>query len=291
MEFIINTDLEKTIPAVIDFNFEELRGWLGSQLSHYNALVVTEDTIKEGKEERAKLNKLKTAVEDRRKEVKKLCLAPYESFEAKCKELVGMIDEASNSIDGQVKSFEEAEKAEKRAAIEAAYGEYAGDMAGLLPLEKIFNQKWLNKTVLLAAAVAEMQAIIGKARNDIKVIRAMSCACEDQMVSAYLERLDMSAALMEKNRYEARQEQLARMAEREAAAAPVVHDAGAPGFDLRDVKPGEVVSFGGATESAPPLGGEIKTIEVVFYDTTAAFRADMKALTERHNIKYGGIQG
>lgn len=290
MEFLIQTDLEKSVPKAIDFNFEEIKGELMERLARYKALVVTGETIKSGKEDRAKLNKLKTAIEDRRKEVKKICLAPYDAFESKCKELVGMIDDASSGIDKQIKEFDEAAKEEKRGQIEAAYRECIGDLSGLLPVEKLFDQKWLNKTVLLAAATAEMKAIIGKAGNDIKVIRAMNCKCEDQMITAYLARLDMSAALMEKSRYEARQEQIAKLAEAEPAAAPVAHDAGAPEFSLHDVKAGEVVSFGGATERTLPSPEEPKTIKVIFYDTTAAFRSDMKEIIERHKIRYGGIQ-
>lgn len=45
--------------------------------------MVTEDTIKEGKAEKAKLNKLREAVESKRKEIKKECMAPYTDFEAK----------------------------------------------------------------------------------------------------------------------------------------------------------------------------------------------------------------
>ena len=84
MEFLIKTDL-KTIPEKIDFNFEEMKAELSDKLAAYNALVVTEDSIKSAKADKANLNKLRTAVEDKRKEIKKLCLAPYECFEKQCK--------------------------------------------------------------------------------------------------------------------------------------------------------------------------------------------------------------
>ena len=45
---------------------------------------------------------------------------------------------------------------------------------------------------------------------------------------------------------------------------------------------------------APPVYEPVyieptKTIKVIFYDTTEAFRSDMRALTEKHGITYGGI--
>lgn len=107
MEFIMSTDLTTALPKEIGFNFEELKAELAEKLDYYNNLVVTEDTIKEGKAEKAKLNKLREAVESKRKEIKKECMAPYTDFEAKVKELVAMIDAPVAAIDGQLKVFEE----------------------------------------------------------------------------------------------------------------------------------------------------------------------------------------
>ena len=75
MEFLIKTDLS-VMPEKIDFNFDEMKTELSEKLEKYNALVVTEDSIKDAKSDRANLNKLKTAIDDKRKEIKKLCLAP-----------------------------------------------------------------------------------------------------------------------------------------------------------------------------------------------------------------------
>ena len=89
MEFVMGNSLE-TLPKTIDFNFEDLKTELGRSLSYYNGLVVTEDDIKSAKDDRAKLNKLREALENKRKEVKKECMAPYTDFENKVKELVGL---------------------------------------------------------------------------------------------------------------------------------------------------------------------------------------------------------
>src|SRR5574344_298476 len=103
MELIMTTDLEKSLPQKIDFNYEAIKAELSEKLERYNSLVVTEDSVSAAKKDKAALNKLKTALEDRRKEVKKDCLRPYEEFEQKIKELVGMIDAPVLAIDGQIK--------------------------------------------------------------------------------------------------------------------------------------------------------------------------------------------
>ena len=44
-------------------------------------LVYTADQIKDAKKDRAKLNKFVTALEDKRKEIKKQVMQPYTAFE------------------------------------------------------------------------------------------------------------------------------------------------------------------------------------------------------------------
>lgn len=286
MEFILKTDLQKTLPDVIDFNFEQIKSELSEKLITYKNLVVTEDSIKTGKEERAKLNKLSTALDDKRKEIKKQYLAPFEDFEKKCKELTGMISQASAAIDSQVKAFENAEKEDKRKAIELFYRDNIRDLIDLLPLQSIWQDKWLNKSVSLMSVTQEIMEIINRTKNDIGIIKAMNLECETIVLDTYLKRLNMSDALAEKNRYEERQKQLAELAALEkqnhVESVKTVEDVPAQGKQQVATYVEPVVS--------QPVTSDLKTIKVQFFDTTAAFRADMKALCEKHNIKYGGVK-
>ena len=138
MEFVMGSSLE-SLPKTIDFNFEELKTQLAESLELYAGLVVTEDGIKAAKEDRARLNKLREALETKRKEVKRECMAPYTDFEAKVKELVGLIDQPIAAIDGQLKAYEEQRRAAKRADILAIYEETVGEMRSLLPFVKIWQ--------------------------------------------------------------------------------------------------------------------------------------------------------
>ena len=136
MEFVMSTDLNTALPKEIGFNFEELKAELSERLEYYNGLVVTETTIKEGKAERAKLSKLREAVEAKRKEVKRECMAPYTDFERKVKELVTIIDAPIAAIDGQIKAFDDLRREEKRAEIQRAYEAIVpGEQRDIIPLE------------------------------------------------------------------------------------------------------------------------------------------------------------
>ena len=55
-----------------------------------------------GQNEAATLNNFKAAIEDKRKEIKKKCLEPYNAFEADIKELTALIDKPMLAIDAQV---------------------------------------------------------------------------------------------------------------------------------------------------------------------------------------------
>lgn len=145
MEFKIITDLS-VLPQVIETNGEELKAWLSEKLTQYNDIVVTPETIKAAKDDKAKLTKLRTALEDRRKEVKRQCMAPYEDFEQKYKELLALIDEPIGKIDTQIKAFDEQEQQEKFTKIGQYFQEITKDLGFSVVLDKIIDPKWRNKT-------------------------------------------------------------------------------------------------------------------------------------------------
>lgn len=152
MELILsNADLN--LPQSIA-NLEQLKEELIPKLEKYNNLVVTEDSIKSAKEDKAALNKLKKAIEEQRISIKKQYLEPYNALEAQCKEVVKLIDEPIQAIDKQVKAFEEIEKQEKYNALAEAYN--ALNAPEWLKIEDVLNPKWENKTQKLEALKAEM---------------------------------------------------------------------------------------------------------------------------------------
>ena len=167
MQIKVTTDLS-VIPQKIDFNSEELKNELAPKLEFYKNLVVTEDSIKDAKSDRAKLNKLKSAFEDKRKEMKKICLAPYEKFEKECKEITSMIDEASGSIDEQVKEFEEIAKNKKYNEIEEYYNSL--EKPDYITIESVLNPKWANATVNIESVKQEITANISRIVDDMNEI-------------------------------------------------------------------------------------------------------------------------
>ena len=277
MEFNLSTDIKQSIPNAIVFNFEELKAELSEKIKPYETLAVTEDDLKSAKSDRATLNKLKKALNDKKVEVKKEYISPLESFEKQVKELVEIIDKGVNNIDTQVKDFEKKELDEKLKEIASFYVEEFPDYYEVLKLERVIPEKWQNKTCKLETIKQEIRDKVFKFENDIKVIKAMKLECEEQMLDAYVETLDMSAALQKKHEFEEMQNALKKMSKSEPAKEEITSTA-------------ETVQ-----EQPPQLPKQAvnkqatKTIDVRFYDTTEEFRKAMKALTTQYNIKYGNV--
>ena len=159
MELKIYSPQEADFVQRISWNNEEIKAEVAEKVQHYKSLVYTETEIKAAKADRATLNKFVTALENKRKEVKKQCMAPYEQFEAQIKEIIAIVNEPIQLIDTQIKDFEEKKKAEKLAEIQAYFDGLDKPFDGLT-LEQIFNQKWLNASASFKTVCAEIDGIL-----------------------------------------------------------------------------------------------------------------------------------
>lgn len=154
MELVLKS-AEINLPKEID-NLEALKAELIPKLEKYNNLVVTADSIKEAKADRAALNKLKTAIDDQRKEIKKQYLEPYNVLENQCKEVLALIDAPIQAIDKQIKAFDNIEENEKYTELTTAFA--ALEAPEWISLDTVLNPKWKNKTAKTDSLISEMTA-------------------------------------------------------------------------------------------------------------------------------------
>lgn len=103
----------KTTPAIIDFNFEEIKNNLIEYSKKYVGLIVTEENEKEMVVVKNELSKLEKTIDSYRLERKKELEKPIKEFEIKCKELMKVIEEVSYPIREQLNFFEEKRKEAK----------------------------------------------------------------------------------------------------------------------------------------------------------------------------------
>lgn len=289
MELKVTTDLATAIPSEIVFNFEELKMTLAERLDHYNHLVITEDSIQEGKADRAKLNALVKALEDRRKEVKKACLVPYEKFEIKEKELVSLVMAPIAAIDKQLNLYEVQRRAEKEAEIKAIWDEYLADnkVPAGITLNKIFNDKWLNASVKPNAIRKEIAESLEKIANDLAAIKNLP-AHAFEAEELYKNTLDLSRAIGEAHRlteqderrkeWEAEQER--RRAAQEAARAT---ETAQPTVSTPEVQAPAVEAV--ATQEEPEPTETVYALRLEL-QVTKNQAADLKAFLLERGITY-----
>ena len=219
MELKILNPQEGGFLKEIQWNNEELKAEIAEKMQEYTSLAFTEDTIKEAKADRAKLNKLRTAFEDERKRIKKLCMAPYDAFEKQVKELIALIDEPIRLIDGQIKEVEERRKVEKKGEILEFYKSVIGSLKGILPFDRVFHQEYLNVSKSMKSIKEEIQALIDRVNSDLDTIEGFGSKHELQIKDVYLKTLNLSVAMQEKVRLEEVERQLAERKQREEQQA------------------------------------------------------------------------
>ena len=127
----------------IKFNYEELKASLIEKVDTYKNLVYTEENIKDAKADRALLSK---AINDEKIRVKNTLLAPYTDFETKCKELIEIVNNATENVDTQIKAFEKMQSDEKEKQILMCWIENVGQYQELIDVDLVFNKKWLKKS-------------------------------------------------------------------------------------------------------------------------------------------------
>lgn len=220
MEFRLINPTEDGFLRRIQWNKEELEAAVRAKIAGYENVVYTEENIKAAKNDRAELNKLIKAIEERRKQVKNIINEPYAVFEAELKEITALINEPVALIDQQVKAFEEKQKKEKKAAIKATYDENIGDLTEVLPFEKIFDSRYLNQTYKLATAQKEIVDKIDTVKTDLETIDSLDSKYKLNAKDVYIKTLDLSKALAENKRLADLEEKLEadkrRKAEEEA---------------------------------------------------------------------------
>lgn len=226
LELQMTTDLKHDLPSEIGFNFDELKKDIAERVEHYNHLVVTEDTIKEAKNDRAKLNNLKKSIDRARINTKKVYMTPLTNFESKIKEITLLIDEPIKAIDTQLDVYEEKRKKEKAAEIIAAYEEIIqDDLKEIIPLIRIQDAKWLNKSTTIKKVREDFEAWNTRVNADLLALDTVEDQYKAAVKQKYIETLNVGTAIAHRDQLRAAEEAFrAREEERKAKEAQRLAD-------------------------------------------------------------------
>lgn len=286
IEFQVTTDLATVTNTQIETNFDAVKDWLTEELAPYATMVVTEDAIADAKKTRASLNKVSASIDSQRKAIKKIWMKPYEDYEAKCKELTGIVGQAVGNIDGQIKSMEAEVKEQKRQRLAELFDNNSYEVADYITFDDVFDPKWLNSSFSEIEAANIMVGKIEEFRDGLDAIRSMNSPYEAAMLSEYSKTLSLSKAMAEGRRLEsiqkAEEERKAREAEQtfaeeeEPEEEAVESPAPTPQATAQFIRP--------VTEEEPP---KPKTYTLRFeVELTKEQAYDLKYFFAKNNIKY-----
>jgi hypothetical protein len=201
MELVLKS-VSVDLPQKIE-NLEQLKAELAPRLEKYNNLVVTEDSIKAAKEDKANLNKLRKAIEEQRISIKKQYLEPYNVLEAQCKEVVALIDAPIKAIDAQIKAFDEIEKKEKLTKLQTAF--YKTEHPSWLQFASICPDKWENKTSKTDKLIEQIEESVKNVNAELEEIN--SIYAESQLLTAIIDRYKQTLSKAETLSYAVQLEQ------------------------------------------------------------------------------------
>lgn len=192
LELRIISPQENGFVREIKWNNEELKTSIAKKMEDYKGLVFTEETIADGKKDRADLNKLRGAIDNERKRIKKMCMEPYNKFEKEVKEVLGVVDEQINAIDVQIKEVEQIKKEEKRKAVRELF-----DSIGFQPfvtVDMIWDEKWLNASVSLSKVENQMKETMYRIGEDVGTISGLP-EFRFEAMEVYKKTLNLSQAI------------------------------------------------------------------------------------------------
>lgn len=196
---------EKTLGSLVT-NAKDIKAYVEEKLKEYSVDNYTGDA-KQAAKDKAEINAAIKTLNDRRIALEKEWNMPFAEFKNIISETCDMMKTASGKLDVIVKAKEEEEKAQKKAQIIELWN---GKNFNLVPLDRIFNAKWLNKTTKLAAVDAEIDTIIKNITGDLASLDAFG---EDTSIlkDLYLSTLNLQQTLNKGAELKANRERLAQL--------------------------------------------------------------------------------
>ncbi len=164
--------------GTIEDNLDAVETSIRKRVEEYGGMAVTEDTVKEGKQVLADMRKEKAALDNERKEIKSQWMKPYLAFEERAKKIIALYDEPIEAVSSQIKQYDALQKEEKRKKIQAVYDAVKGEYGDWLPLEKIYDAKWENKSYSPKRIKEDMERLFGQLEVSISTIKSMDSEFE-----------------------------------------------------------------------------------------------------------------
>lgn len=187
-------------PAVITADMDAIKAHINSLIEPYQDMTdeaLTSMPERELKAARADIRKIIKNAEDARKAVKAVYTEPLKQFEADIKDILVPAHDAEDQIASVCTKRENARKEAKRQEIENIYLEYANILAEQVPLDRILETSWLNKTTSITRIEKELTDKVNKIAKDWESLQSNqeSMPFYDEAEAVFFETLSLSEAI------------------------------------------------------------------------------------------------
>ena len=208
-----NGEIQAQIKSVgeIESNMKEVKGYVENLNNYYKNVTFTDETMKEAKDEKSKVNKFKSQVADYRKNIIAEYNKPIKAFEDTAKETEKLLTETYNTINQQVANYENKQKEIKEQEIKDYFEEYktANNIDFIT-----YGQARINVTLSVSMKSLKEQAkqFIDKIVDDLKLIETQEHKTE--ILVEYKQTLNVSQAITSvTNRFKTIEEEKKRQEE------------------------------------------------------------------------------
>ena len=285
LTFKLEHPIEELIPAMIGFNNEELLNKARELAEQYASAVYTEEMIPQAKDDRARLNALIKAINDERIRIGKVYNEPYNAFKNKVDEVLACLQTPANLIGEQLSAYEAERKARKRADIENYFSGVIGELATFVPFEKIFNEKWLNASVSMKSATAEIDKTVEGIWSGLMTIEALKSEDETTLKAYFFRTLNLAQTLLENERLKAEKKRIEEV-KAQAAAKAVEAEAARKKEDACKKPVGDRAD----EQQENAIGEKLYDVTLAFSGLTKAQAMDLMSYIEEKNLKYTRIK-
>lgn len=196
MNEIVNVKVHYSL-GEIQQNLKEVAASVRKYCDDFKGVVVTEDTVADGKQMLANIRKEKKYLDDQRKEIKKAWNAPYLEFEKQVKEVTALYDEPINMINGQIQELEEQRRAKKRETINEIWetAKIPDELQGWFSLSELYNPRWENATFKESAIEAEIADRIAMLKMSYDTVKSLHHPYEEDGLKVLKESKDLQSAM------------------------------------------------------------------------------------------------
>ena len=191
-------------------NYSAVVSMARERVHNYEGLIIPETAIAEAKTEIADLRRTAKRASDLRIAIKKEHDAKIEKTISQLKEITDIYNRAADSIDSQVKEYEQKAADAKKAEIEAYFNENIGKMKPFLPISTVWNQRWLNKTYDIALIKNEIISAINNAVSGMRAIMEMHSPHEATLLRIFFTTLSLEKVMAEKQKLDEQDINLAK---------------------------------------------------------------------------------